>query len=294
MKNDDDMMDLNNEPSNEKKDDNRRAEKKKDSGKKGTSLLYKIVLAALIIVFAISLIFVIRYIISNKKADNNFKKLAKTSGASKETKKESKEENTVSTSLDWNKLHQENKDIIAWIKIADTEISYPVLMSDENTDTDYYLLHNLDNSAGKPGCLYVQKEQKADFTDFNTIIYGHNMYNNGTMFNHLTDNYDKSFFDAHTTFTIETETELLTYKIYSATSFDDRHLLYKYDFSTDKGRQSFIDDITAKNDKYSHHRDDMKVTPNDHLVTLSTCMTRDNTHRYLVVGVLQSRETISK
>ena len=289
MNNDDGMMNLNNEPSNEGKD-----KKRKKSGKKGRSLAYKIVLAVLIVVFAVALVFVVRYVITNKKADSNYKKLAKTSGADKKTKKDTTDDGAVTTSLDWNALHQENKDIIAWLKVADTEISYPVLMSDENTDTDYYLLHNLDNSAGKPGCLYVEKEQAADFSDFNTIIYGHNMYNNGTMFNHLADNYDKSYFDSHTTFTIETETKLLTYKIYSATSFDDRHLLYKYDFSTEKGRQAFINDITSKNDKYSHHREDMKVTPNDHLVTLSTCMTRDNTHRYLVVGVLQSSETISK
>ncbi len=196
--------------------------------------------------------------------------------------KESKSKHQV----DFKKLKGENKDVIAWIKFPGLKIDYPILMSDDKEDTDYYLLHNFDHSDGRPGCLYVQKSQASDFSNINTIVYGHNMYNNGTMFNQLIKLQDETEFNNHKTFVIETPTQRFYYNTWAAVQFNDEHLLYQYDFSTPVGRNQFIGDVQAVRDMYSHVNGEVKVDENSKFVTLSTCMSYDSDHRYLVVGVL--------
>lgn len=38
-------------------------------------------------------------------------------------------------------------------------------------------MHNIDGSYGYPGCIYTENLNSKDFTDNNTVIYGHNMKN---------------------------------------------------------------------------------------------------------------------
>ncbi|MCR4781477.1 MAG: class B sortase [Lachnospiraceae bacterium] len=250
--------------------------------------LKRIVLLLCVVVFVVSSILLFREVISRDKSENDYKELRK------DVKKKPKSEKK--NYIDFDALKAQNSDIYAWLKINNTSIDYPILMSNEEEDTDYYLLHNIDHSSGRPGCLYVEKEQSKVFTEnFNTIIYGHNMYNNGTMFYDLTKFQDEAFFNDNATFTIETESKIYTYKIYCAVSHDDNHLLYFYDFKTPSGRTKYIDDLKNTSDQYSHVRSDMEVDVNkDKLVTFSTCMTRDSSHRYLVVGVLQNEQNKEK
>ena len=81
--------------------------------------------------------------------------------------------------LDWESLSKENEDIYAWIYIPGTLVDYPIVQ--HPTDDSYYLNHNIDGSYGKPGCIYTEKINSKDFTNYNTVIYGHNM-KNGDMF----------------------------------------------------------------------------------------------------------------
>ena len=69
--------------------------------------------------------------------------------------------------VDFDKLQTEtNADIYAWIYIPDTNIDYPVLQ--HPTDDTRYLNYNIDGSKGYPGCIYTEKANAKDFSDFNT------------------------------------------------------------------------------------------------------------------------------
>lgn len=92
--------------------------------------------------------------------------------------------------LDWNELAKVNPDIYAWIYIPGTKVDYPVLQ--HPTDNTYYLNYNMNGTRGYPGCIYTEKENNKDFSDFNTIMYGHNMRNE-TMFETLHYYEDKAF-----------------------------------------------------------------------------------------------------
>jgi hypothetical protein len=110
------------------------------------------------------------------------------------------------------------------------------------------------------------------------------------MFNALVEFQNQDFFDKNDKFVIETEEARRTYKIYCAVKRDDMHLLYYYNYKEEGGRKQYISDLiksASESPDVSHIRSDLSIdVKKDKLVTLSTCMTRDNTHRYLVVGIL--------
>ncbi len=80
--------------------------------------------------------------------------------------------------VDFETLRENGPDIIGWLSLPDTVLNYPVTHTDNN---EYYLNHLYDGTYNKVGCLFADYENRADFSDRNTIIYGHNM-RDGSMF----------------------------------------------------------------------------------------------------------------
>lgn len=185
--------------------------------------------------------------------------------------------------LDWDALHAENADIYAWIYIPGTEIDYPILQ--HTTEQDYYLDHNLDGSTGYPGCIYTQLRNKKDFTDFATIIYGHNM-KDGTMFQNLHNYEDKSFFDSNPYIYIYTPGKVFVYQIFAAVTFHDRNILMYYDMDETSDRATYINDINSCNSMSDQHNNAVSVNTESHIVSLSTCIGASPENRWIVSGVL--------
>ena len=267
--------------------------KKETTGKrkpksKRLPLIITIVLAAILV--ALLGYFGARYL-KMKRAADAYKDLQKKATVTTDKDKD-KDEGKTKHSKDFAALQAENSDIYAWINVPGTSVDYPVLMSPDDQPTDYYLMHNLDHSSGYPGCIFVDKGQAKDFTDFNTVVYGHNM-NNGSMFASLHKFDDETFFKEHRTFTIETADKLLTYTIFCTSKFDDRYINHAYDFSTVDARTAYINDLEAVRDMTSHVDSSVPVSTSDHLVTLSTCVKGAPDSRYLVVGVLTKEEDLA-
>ncbi len=190
--------------------------------------------------------------------------------------------------LDWEMLREENKDIYAWVYIPGTQVDYPVLQHE--TENDYYLNRNLDGSSGYPGCIYTQLLNSKDFTDPNTILYGHNM-KNGTMFGSLHEYEDNTFFEEHPYVYIYTPDETLVYEIFAAATFSNAHLLYEYDFTDEYGFEKYVEDVSEVRDMNSHVREDVSIDDGDCLLTLSTCIKNQPNNRWIVSAVLLNPPT---
>lgn len=176
-----------------------------------------------------------------------------------------------------------NADIYAWIYIPDSKIDYPIVQHPE--DNYYYLNYNLDGSKGYPGCIYTEDYNTKDFSDPNTVIYGHNM-KNGTMFAGLHNFEDIEYFDANRYIYIYTPDELLVYEIFAAYEASNEHILYNHDFSDEIVYQIYLDEIFDTRSMNCNLRDDVEVTSDDQIITLSTCIATKPDNRYLVQGVL--------
>lgn len=192
-----------------------------------------------------------------------------------------KEETPVEVSIDFASLKKINKDIYAWIDIEDTNVHYPIVQSP--TDDSYYLEHTIEGVKGYPGSIYTERVNAKDFSDFNTVIYGHDM-KDGSMFKHLHKFEDPEFFETHDTVTIYTEKEIKTYRIYAAIVFDNRHLMYHFNNDDIEDRKAFIQAINGARNMKNLYREGMTIDENSKLITMSTCITGQPDKRYLVVA----------
>ena len=95
-----------------------------------------------------------------------------------ETPEENQEETVT---VDFEALKKINPEIIAWIRIPDTRIDYPVV---QGTDNEYYLKHTFKKTEHVAGSIFLDKDNSPDFTNRKTILYGHNM-KDGSMFQGL-------------------------------------------------------------------------------------------------------------
>ena len=193
------------------------------------------------------------------------------------------EENTEETVIycdpvyDFGQLHEQNEDIYAWIVVPGTQVDYPLLQSE--TD-NYYLDYNLDHSKGYPGCIYTNQCNRKDFSDYNTVLYGHNM-KNGSMFAQLKKfTQDEETYKKSKYFWIFTPEKNYRYEIISAYTTgvnSDTYTLFK---GPGEEFEKYLEKIRG----YSEIRTDAEgMNIKDKIITLSTCTGNEAT-RYVVQG----------
>ncbi len=186
--------------------------------------------------------------------------------------------------IDFENLKASNEDIYAWISIPDTTIDYPI--AQHPTDDSYYLNHGADGIYSEYGCPYTELSDNRSFIEFNTVIYGHNM-NNGSMFGALHDFEDEDFFKEHRTLYIYTEEHSFTYTIFAAVMYSDVHIPYYFDDDVEDDRNAFLLSLqTDIVEDCSIYYEDMDVTSDSKIVTLSTCDRKLRDNRFLVVAVM--------
>jgi len=277
--------------------------------KKKRSIIYLILAGVCLLVMVAAIAFILKYYGNNRQQEAMYESLQAAAdglplpspspsaaptappAATASPKPEIPEDEAIYRAVDFAALQEEtNADIYAWISIPDTQIDYPILQ--HPTDDTYYLNYNLDGSKGYPGCIYTEKENARDFSDFNTVIYGHNM-KNGTMFHDLHNYADESFLSDHPYVYIYTPDRVLRYRIFAAYNYDDRHLLYSFDYATEEGRNGYLSEIFNIRSMSAVRDDQVEVTSEDSLITLSTCIGSQAEKRYLVQAVLVNDILIS-
>ncbi|MDD3414345.1 MAG: class B sortase [Bacteroidia bacterium] len=184
------------------------------------------------------------------------------------------------TTIDFNALWAVNPEVAAWIQVPGTVINYPIMRSE--TDDTYYLNHTIEGAGGYPGSIYMERTNAGAFTDYNTVLYGHNM-NSGTMFAGLHAYASADFLSKNHQVIIDTPEQKLTYEIFAAVTFGNEHILNSYDFSTPEGRQVYLDAVMNAGGVY---RSDVTVDANSQILTLSTCIDGQPENRFLVEAVL--------
>ena len=154
------------------------------------------------------------------------KYIEETSTITKESESDSMADNH---GIKWSSLKKANDDIYAWIYIPNTNVDYPIVQSSVYESDTLYLDHNIDKKPDIAGAIFSERANRKGFSDPVTVIYGHNM-KNGSMFKTLHSFEDAKFFKKNKFIYIYTEKRKLTYKIYSAYVYDDRHILNSFNF----------------------------------------------------------------
>lgn len=177
-----------------------------------------------------------------------------------------------------------NPDIVAYIKIEGTRIDYPVVYK----DNDYYLRRDIHGEYSVPGSIFIEETNNPDFSDRNTVLYGHNMSNGAAnmapMFMDTEKYVDQEFVNSGQGRIIEIYTEegYKEYQVISAyyvNAFDN----YR---STQMGDEEWVEYATGLlNKSQLDFGFDGEIGPEDKLITLSTCDNVDYDGRFTVHAI---------
>ena len=180
--------------------------------------------------------------------------------------------------VDFDSLKKINSDLVGWLLIDSLGISYPVVQTDNN---DYYLHKTFEKKDNFAGCLFIEYQNHSDFSDNNTIIYGHNM-KNGSMFGKLRKILEDGVYSKDPYFWIYTEEKVYKFHVFSARTVSVDSESYTLQFATPDDFQSYLNEVAGKSELKC---DQVSVDANDKIVTLSTC-TGDESTRFVIQGKL--------
>ena len=188
--------------------------------------------------------------------------------------------------IDFANLQQVNKEVTGWIWIYDTVVNYPLVQSGKNNDA--YLHKTYDGTSNSSGSIFMDYRNAGDFSDANTIIYGHNM-KNGKMFAVLKKFSNQDFYDSHREFYIMTPEGNRRYEIISAFQTDALSDIYDRNFSSAAERQAWFDKVLRSSAILAA----VDATAEDSFVTLSTCVScNDYRARFVFIGRLAEIEPV--
>ena len=197
------------------------------------------------------------------------------------TKEQVKKRYNFTRSFD--KLKKINKEVVGYLIVKNTEISYPVV---QHSDNSYYLKKDIYKRNTAMGWIYLDYRNDLEKVDDNNIIYGHSMLN-GTMFGTLKKVLSSSWRKEsdNMIITLENAQDTLKFKIFSAYKVDYTTDYLKTNFSSKKEKEEFIKLIKGR----SIFKSDTEVGVKDKILTLSTC-TGSSNKRLVVHAVLMGDE----
>ena len=114
------------------------------------------------------------------------------------------------------------------------------------------------------------------------------MYN-GTMFSNLYMFQDRDYLAEHPKIYIYTPDAEYSYTIFAAVVYDDRLISLSFDFSWDGDREAYLDSLN-NGVSGTLYLDDVPVSTDSHIITLSTCIRYHEDQRLLIVAVRDEAE----
>ncbi len=186
--------------------------------------------------------------------------------------------------VDFSSLRHKNPDIYSWIRIPGTVIDYPVLRS--TGDQEFYLHHDQWGNESVYGSIFSQNINRMDYTDFLTVLYGHNM-RDYSMFGSLKLFWEPSVLQKNKFIYIYLPEITLEYEIFAAYTVSADHPLYHFDQEDEKTREEYlekVEEMGQKEDTFDRELFDT-ITKDSHILALYTC-NGDPDHRFNVLAVL--------
>lgn len=183
-------------------------------------------------------------------------------------------ENNNKYIVDFKSLKEQNSETVAWIKVNDTKVEYPIVKTQNN---DFYLTHSFDKSDNSAGWIFADYRNKFDGTDKNIIVYGHNRRDD-SMFGSLKKALNSSWYDnqENTDIIFKTENENCIYKVFSVYQIESEDYYIQTEFADETKFKEFEETIKKRSIKDFG----IDVSEKDSILTLSTCA---NNNKYRVV-----------
>ncbi len=195
-------------------------------------------------------------------------------------------------SVDFDALREVNPDVVGWLTMEGTAlgsapaIHYPIAQGPDNTR---YLRSLFSGGQGKAGTPFLDFENSPDFTDRNSIIYGHNLLD-GSMFSCLTEYAKQDYFDAHPAMLLLTPGGSYRVEVFAAFTASPGEAgtdasPWRQEFDTDEDFAAWIAGALGR----SAIETGVAPGAQDRVLTLSTCI-NGGCDRFVVMGRLVPAE----
>ncbi len=215
------------------------------------------------------------------------------------------EDNTL---LSFSDLLELNDEIVAWISVPGTTISYPVVQRPSDTEDNYYLRRDINGNPDRHGTIFMHYACRVEYgyKAPTYVIYGHHMQD-GSMFKQLmkydvTDSANKktalNFYKTNPVIQFDTKYESGLWVIFSIMKINVKEptdfTYIRADFAGTSDFSNFISDIRARS--IIDTEGCIDVTTDDQLLIMQTCSYeyRDNgaeMRTVLVARKLRADET---
>lgn len=238
---------------------------------KNKKKLFNVVMRIIELIFLILLVYssinIFKWYNNNKENKQIINEIAESVTINEDTNEEKKYK------INFEELKQKNSDTVAWLKVENTNIEFPIVQANNNS---YYLTHNFNKKYNVAGWIFADYKNKLDGTDRNIVVYGHNMRDN-SMFGSLKDVITEEWYnnEENKYITFVTENDYQTYQVFSVYQIKTEDYYIKTEFKSNEFPE-FIDTITKRSKKDFG----INVSKEDTILTLSTCA---NNNKYRVV-----------
>ena len=184
--------------------------------------------------------------------------------------------------VDFTELKELNNEVVGWIQVGGTNVNYPFV---QTIDNKYYLTHQFDGTYNTAGWIFMDYRNSKDNFDKNTILYGHGRLNY-TMFGSLRNVINSSWYNNKNNYIVKisTETENTLWQVFSTYRIKTTSDYLQIDFSSDDEYMEFLNKLKNR----SIHDYNVKLTPNDNIISLSTC--HNDTDKIVLHAKLIKRE----
>jgi len=176
--------------------------------------------------------------------------------------------------VDFDYLLKINPEVKGWLYCDDSAINFELMQSSNN---DYYLNHLLDRSENPYGTVFLDCRCAGDFSDANTVVFGHDMQN-GSMFGGLELYRDQDYYEKHSVLYLLTPEK--NWRLEAVSGFIHTEYLSMYNLpSSDEDVAEFLGEVLAN----STFKPLYEVQEGDRFVTLSCCADDFSGARYALM-----------
>ena len=186
---------------------------------------------------------------------------------------------TQDETINFENLQLINPDVFGWLTVYGTNIDYPLLQTDNNHK---YVNHNAKGEFARTGAIFLDFRNNKNLSDFNNIIYGHDMAREA-MFGEIANFIEPEFFNIRefgSIFTGQTYYGIHFFAFLEVDAYDRQ--IYNPRMNIPHQKELFLERI--KNDAINYRN--IEVDPTHRIVILSTCTPTSTNGRHLLVGRL--------
>ena len=178
-------------------------------------------------------------------------------------------------------LQKINPDTIGWIRINETNVNYPLLQAE---DDDTYMNTDAEGKYSLSGSIFLHCANKPDFSDFNNMIYGHHMEKH-MMFGDIGEFTNQNFFNKHHYGNLYYDGINHGIEFIAIMQLDAYNERAFNVCISEEAKQEYIKLI----DSNSLYKRNVQISPNDHLVILTTCTSDMTNGRNVLVGKITNK-----